>query len=160
MVAPHVCFQPITFGILNMNPTHHRFLKECLHLADISSKNNEGAVGAIIVKDGNIVGEGTEQSRLRNDVTRHAEVVAILDAIAKHGADICKGATLYSNVEPCILCSYAIRHYAISKVVFMRRAGEVGGVHSTFPILTTKEITRWGKPPDVTEFSGYTELNE
>lgn len=134
-----------------MNRSHHRFLKECVRLADISSKNNESAVGAIIVKDGNIVGEGTEQSRSRNDVTRHAEVVAILDAIAKHGSDICKGATIYSNVEPCILCSYAIRHYGISQVVFMRRAGEVGGVHSEFRILTTNEITRWGKPPEIME---------
>lgn len=137
-----------------MNGPHDRFLKECFRLAEISKAQGESRVGAIIVKEGKILGEGTEQSRLRNDVTRHAEVVAILDAIGKHGTDICKGATLYSNFEPCILCSYAIRHYEIGRVIYVMRAGEVGGVHSRYPILVADDIERWNKPPEVIEIPG------
>jgi tRNA(adenine34) deaminase len=136
-----------------MTDEHHLFLKECFRLAKISANNGESAVGAVIVKDGEILGEGTEQSRSRNDVTRHAEVVAILTAIERHGRDGCRGSTLYSNVEPCILCSYAIRHYGISRVVYAKRAGEVGGVHSHYPILKVGDIKRWGEPPEVIEIS-------
>lgn len=132
---------------------HHPFLEECFRLAEISASNGESGVGAVIVRDGQILGEGTEQSRSGNDVTRHAEVVAILHAIERHGRDSCRAATLYTNVEPCILCSYAIRHYRISRVVYVRRAGELGGVHSHYPILRADKIERWGEPPDIIEIS-------
>ena len=134
-----------------MRNIHDQYLKECVRLAEVAREHGESGVGAVVVKDGQILGEGTEESRSRNDVTRHAEVVAILDAIAKYGANACRGATLYSNVEPCILCSYVIRHYQIGQVFYVNRAGQVGGVHSEFPILTTDKISGWTPAPLVTE---------
>lgn len=137
--------------MMQSSTDHNRYLKECFRLAAISAEQGESSVGALLVKDNAVLGKGTEQSRGRGDVTRHAEVVAILDAVAQHGADNCKGATLYTNVEPCILCSYVIRHYEISQVVYVKRAGEIGGIHSRFPILTTDEIKKWKTPPEVLE---------
>lgn len=130
---------------------HNPYLKECFRLAAISAAQGESSVGALLVKDNTVLGKGTEQSKGFRDVTRHAEVVAILDAVAQHGADSCKDATLYTNVEPCILCSYVIRHYEINQVVYVKRAGEIGGIHSRFPILTTDEIQKWKTPPVVLE---------
>jgi len=125
---------------------HLPYLKRCLELAQEAKLAGESAVGCVIVKDGVIIGEGTEQSRQHKDVTRHAEVVAVLDAVHQHGS--CEGAILYSNVEPCILCSYVIRHYRIAQVVFSNYCGELGGT-AAFNILTTDAIKSWSRPPVV-----------
>lgn len=129
---------------------HQQFIERCFALAEKASAEGESAVGSVVVKDGKIIGEGYEKSRQLKDITRHAEIVAILDAI-KNKADI-TGAILYSNVEPCILCSYAIRHYKIGTVVFAKQSGESGGTRTPFNVLTTTELGLWGPPPNVIHF--------
>lgn len=124
------------------------YLKRCSELAEIAQSEGESPVGCVIVKSGNIIGEGSEKSRQLNDITRHAEIVAILDALKR--TDSLKGATLYTNMEPCILCSYAIRHHNFKRVVFSKPAGELGGTAAPFNLLTTPAIQKWGKPPEVT----------
>ena len=119
---------------------HRQYMERCLELAKKAAEEGESAVGSIIVKEDRIVGEGYEMSRQLGDITRHAEMMAILDAL-KHARDI-SGAVLYSNVEPCILCAYAIRHYKIAEVVYCRLAGELGGTS-----LLTAEFNSWGTPP-------------
>ncbi|WP_316762324.1 nucleoside deaminase [Pedobacter aquatilis] len=126
---------------------HNYYLNRCFELALIAENEGESAVGSVLVLNGAIIGEGYEQSRQRNDVTRHAEVVAILNAIANNHD--CKGAILYSNVEPCILCSYVIRHYQIATVVFSKLCGELGGTNSRFNILTTDVISLWTDAPEI-----------
>lgn len=130
---------------------HSQYLNRCLELAQEAAAAGESPVGCVIVKDGVIIGEGTEQSRRLKDVTRHAEVVAVLDAVHKHGN--CEGATLYSNVEPCILCAYAIRHYKIAHIVFSNYCGELGGTAQPFNILTTDVISKWGAAPTISVIS-------
>ena len=122
-------------------------MERCVVLAEKAAAEGESAVGSVVVKDGKIIGEGYEKSRQLKDITRHAEIVAILDAI-KNTGDI-TGAVLYSNVEPCILCSYAIRHYKISEVVFAKLSGESGGTRAPFNVLTTTALSLWGLPPKV-----------
>ena len=126
---------------------HKIYIERCLELAGLAAAEGESAVGSVVVKDGLIIGEAFERSRQLKDVTRHAEVLAIFDAIKKHGS--CAGATLYSNVEPCILCSYVIRHHKLAKVVFSKHCGELGGSGPMFPLLATAGIKGWGKPPVV-----------
>lgn len=127
--------------------THKTYMDRCFKLAAIAASHGESEVGSIIVLNGEIIGEGYEKSRQLKDVTRHAEVVAVLDAIQKHGT--CEGAILYSNAEPCILCSYVIRHYKIASVVFSKYCGELGGTNKKFNILTTNVIKSWGVAPTV-----------
>ena len=127
--------------------THKTYMDRCFKLAAIATSQGESEVGSIIVLNGEIIGEGYEKSRQLKDVTRHAEVVAVLDAIQKHGT--CEGAILYSNAEPCILCSYVIRHYKIASVVFSKYCGELGGTNKKFNILTTNVIKSWGVAPTV-----------
>ena len=131
---------------------HFRYLKRCAELAKVSQNEGESPVGSVIVRDGRIIGEGTEKCRQLNDITRHAEVVAILDALNK--TNNITGATLYSNVEPCILCSYAIRHYNIKQVIFSKYCGELGGTAKPYHILTSTKIKKWGNPPEVIVLSG------
>lgn len=129
---------------------HKKYINRCLALGHKAAEEGESPVGSIIVKNGVIIGEGYEKSRQLKDITRHAEIMAILDAL-KSTSDL-SGAILYSNVEPCILCSYAIRHYKIAEVVFARSAGELGGTHVPFNILTNAAFKSWGPPPKVTVY--------
>lgn len=126
------------------------YMSRCYELAKIAESEGEAAVGSVVVLNGVIVGEGTEKSRQLRDVTRHAEVVAILDALQSNHS--LEGATLYTNMEPCILCSVVIRHHKIGRVVFAKRSGELGGSKKPFNILTTVEIEKWGSAPVVKEF--------
>jgi tRNA(adenine34) deaminase len=123
-------------------------MKRCFQLAQQAAGQGESPVGSIIVKNGKIIGEGTEQSRQLKDVTRHAEVVAILDALDNE-TDL-TGASLYSNVEPCILCSYVIRHHKLAEVIFARSSGELGGTNPPCNILTATHFKSWGPPPAIT----------
>ncbi|GEP97031.1 nucleoside deaminase [Chitinophaga cymbidii] len=129
---------------------HKEYMKRCLTLSQKALDEGESPVGCVIVKDGKIIGEGYEKSRQLKDVTRHAETVAILDAL-KNTTDL-SGAVLYSNVEPCILCSYVIRHHKISEVVFAKTAGELGGTCAPFDILTSATFLSWGPPPKITVY--------
>lgn len=72
---------------------HGKFMKRCFELAETSRSQGESPVGSIIVKDGTVIGEGTEKSKQLKDITRHAEVVAVLDALQKGNHP--DGATLY-----------------------------------------------------------------
>ncbi|MGN7724122.1 nucleoside deaminase [Chitinophaga sp. 22620] len=130
-----------------MNNQHQRYMDRCLELAETARAQGESPVGSVIVKDGQIIGEGTEQSRQLKDVSRHAEVMAVLDAVSK-GHQLA-GATLYSNVEPCLLCSYVIRHHRLGRVVFSKACGELGGTNPRFNLLTTNELGSWGDAPEV-----------
>lgn len=127
--------------------THRKFMDICHRLAEKAAAEGESAVGSVLVKDGAVIGEAWERSRQLKDITRHAEMLAILDAVSR-GADL-RGATLYSNVEPCILCAYAIRHYRIGFVVFERSAGELGGTNPRFAVLTAEGVGAWGEAPVV-----------
>lgn len=121
----------------------------CLQLAQHAAAEGESPVGCVIVKDGVIIGEAFEQSRMLKDITRHAETLAVLNAVKYHGG--CEGAILYSNVEPCILCSYVIRHHKIKQVIFTKTCGELGGTGTRFPILTA-EVASWAKAPEVIRY--------
>jgi len=135
----------LTFTIMD---THQQYMERCFALAQKAREEGESPVGSVIVKNGAIIGEAYEMSRQLKDITRHAEVVAILDAL-KNTHDL-SGAVLYTNVEPCILCSYAIRHYKIAEVVFAKTSGELGGTRAPFNVLTTTELSSWSQPPTVT----------
>ncbi|CAL1517477.1 deaminase [Chitinophaga sp. MM2321] len=129
---------------------HHPYMQRCLELAAMAAAAGESPVGSIIVKDGMVLGEAFEKSKQLKDITRHAEVLAIMDALQRH--DNCAGATLYSNVEPCILCSYVIRHHKIAEVVFSKHCGELGGTGPRFNLLTAPDIAAWGAAPVVTVY--------
>jgi tRNA(adenine34) deaminase len=131
------------------NDLHELFMHRCLELADIAEAAGESAVGCVVVKDGRIIGEAFEQSRKLKDVTRHAEVLAIINAT--ESGNSCEGATIYSNVEPCILCSYVIRHQRLNAVVYLNTCGELGGAESQFPILKA-EMKSWGNIPSIFHF--------
>ena len=112
----------------------------CLALAAQSSKEREYPFGAVVVRKGEILAEATNRVARDCDVTRHAEIVAMADAQRKLGDTDLSDCTLYSNVEPCALCSYAIREARVAKVVFALRSPVMGGF-SRWSILNDRDLS-------------------
>ncbi len=125
-----------------------RWMRRAAELASSAGRAGHTPVGSLIVLDGRIIAEAEEGVRRGQRSLAHAELLAVEVALAS-GLGSLERATLYSTVEPCILCGFAIREAGIGRVVMGRKAGEVGAVHSIFPVLTTREIRRWGTPPQV-----------
>ena len=94
------------------------FMSLALDLAREAAVLGEVPVGALIVLDGAIVGRGFNQPIGRHDPTAHAEVMALRDAAARLGNYRMPGSTLYATQEPCVMCSGAIMHARIARVVF------------------------------------------
>lgn len=95
------------------------FMDEAIDLAVKGVRNNEGGpFGAIIVKDGVIVGRGNNHVTSTNDPTAHAEIMAIRDACRNLGVFQLHGCILYTSCEPCPMCFGAIYWAHIEKVYY------------------------------------------
>lgn len=124
-------------------------MRRCLELAREALDNGEVPVGAVVVCSGEIVGEGTEATQALLDHTAHAEVRAIQAACRAMHSGTLRGFTLYSTVEPCVLCAYAIRRAGIGRVVFGIEAGQAGGYTSKYSLLKDASLRGWPAPPEV-----------
>lgn len=125
------------------------WMRRCIALARIAHARGESPVGAVIVRNGEVVAEGIEAGTSAQDITRHAEVEAITAARKALGTSDLSDCLLVTTHEPCILCSYAIRHHRIPLVVFGVAVGEVGGYSSALAVLKDRTVKRWGEPPQV-----------
>ncbi|MCK9283504.1 MAG: tRNA adenosine(34) deaminase TadA [Rhodocyclaceae bacterium] len=94
------------------------FMRKALDLARQAAAFGEVPVGAIVVRDGDIVGRGYNQPIGGNDPTAHAEIMALRDAGRTLGNYRLPGCDLYVTLEPCAMCSGAIMHARIARVVF------------------------------------------
>ena len=94
-------------------------MKKALDLAEIALEEGEIPVGAIVVADGKkIIGKGYNQTEKLNDVTAHAEMLAISAAANFLGAKYLKDCTLYVTLEPCVMCAGATHWAQIERIVF------------------------------------------
>jgi len=94
------------------------FLNEAVTMAAQNVKNGGGPFGAVIVKDGKIIGRGINRVTETNDPTAHAEVTAIRDACKNLDEFRLDGAVIYTSCEPCPMCLGAIYWARIEKIVF------------------------------------------
>ncbi|MCB1788531.1 MAG: tRNA adenosine(34) deaminase TadA [Chromatiaceae bacterium] len=115
------------------------FMRRALELARHAELQGEVPVGALVVKDGRIIGEGWNQPIGSHDPTAHAEVVALRDAAAKAENYRLTGATLYVTLEPCPMCAGAIVHARIERVVYAARDPRAGAAGSVFDLLPSDE---------------------
>ena len=127
------------------------YMRKCIEIGGGAARAGEAPVGAIVVRDSRLVAQAGEEVKATVDVTAHAEIVAIRRASRAEGALDLSGCTLYTNVEPCVLCSYAIRRVSIERVVIGAPTGALGGVSSDHPILTEPGIPGFGAPPSITQ---------
>lgn len=130
--------------------TDEFFMLKALQLAEKALKGGNPPVGTVLVYRGKIVGKGIESGKTTHDVTNHAEILALRDAIKKGFLKKLTETIMFTTHEPCIMCSYAIRHYGVSKVVIGLNVPEVGGLSSRFNILDTSKIKKWPEKPKIT----------
>jgi tRNA(adenine34) deaminase len=107
-----------------------RFMRAALALAREAADRGEVPVGAVVVLDGTIVGEGANQPIATNDPTAHAEIVALRDAGRRVGNYRLSGAELYVTIEPCQMCVGAMVHARIARVVYGAAEPKAGAVES------------------------------
>jgi tRNA(adenine34) deaminase len=124
-----------------------RQMRKCIELGLRARASEDYPVGALVTRDGHILGSGIESTRRLLDVAAHAEIEALRSACHSIGALDLTGATIYTTVEPCYLCSFAIRQLGIARVVIGRLYPEAGGASSHHPILRDSGLTCWGPPP-------------
>lgn len=117
-----------------------QMIRRCLALAALSSQQREYPFGAVVVRNGEVVAEATNRVARDCDITHHAEVVAMAEAQQRLGNTDLSDCTLYSNVEPCALCSYAIREARLGRVVFALRSPVMGGF-SRWTILNDRDLS-------------------
>jgi tRNA(adenine34) deaminase len=129
--------------------THEEFMRHCIQLARHAKAQGNTAVGCVVVFGDKIVGEGVEQLPAGNILTGHAEVLACQQAIETLQVRSLEKAILYSTAEPCFMCSYVIRQCRIAKVVYGTKTAMIGGITSSFPILTALDLNAWRSAPQV-----------
>ena len=128
---------------------HEAYMRRCLELAREAGDRGDTPVGALVVLDGRIVAEASEELPTGQSVTGHAETLAVQRAIDSLGrADLADG-TLYTTAEPCVMCSYVIRQARIAAVVYGWTTPLIGGVTSAYPILTAADLDPWRPAPAV-----------
>lgn len=124
-------------------------MRRCLELGRAALEAGETPVGALILRGDVILGEGREETRSLLDPSAHAEVQAIRAACQTLGSTDLSSCTLYTTVEPCVLCAYVLRRVGVSRVVYGIPAGQAGGVTSRYAILADSELARWPAPPEI-----------
>lgn len=97
--------------------------------------HEEVPVGAVLVRDGVVIGEGWNRSITDHDASAHAEIVALRAAGAGEGNYRLPGSTLYVTLEPCVMCAGAIVHARIARVVFAADDPKTGAAGSVFDTL-------------------------
>ena len=118
-----------------MEPMGTRFMERALELAAQAGAAGEVPVGAVVVHDGAIIGEGCNGQIGRVDPTAHAEVIALRNAAQTMGNYRLPGASLYVTLEPCSMCCGALVHARIGHLIFAAREPRAGAVVSTRQLL-------------------------
>ena len=123
-----------------MQKTDECWMREALVLARQAGSLQEVPVGAVVVRDGVIVGRGHNQPVSADDPTAHAEIMALRDACRHLGNYRLPDCELFVTLEPCVMCSGAIFHSRISKVVFGAADPKTGAGGSAIDLYAQKRL--------------------
>jgi len=115
------------------------FMRRALELARMAEAAGEVPVGAVLVLDGEIIGEGWNRPIVSHDPTAHAEIMALRSAAISRQNYRLPGTTLYVTLEPCPMCAGAIVHARVERVVFGTGDPRSGAAGSTFDLLPSDE---------------------
>jgi tRNA(adenine34) deaminase len=102
------------------------FMRAALELAVEAGEAGEVPVGAVVVREGRIIGRGWNQPLRGHDPSAHAEIMALRDAAAAEGNYRLPGCDLYVTLEPCAMCAGAIMHARVRRVVYGARDPKTG----------------------------------
>lgn len=117
-----------------------RWMRHALALAERAAAEGEVPVGAVLVKDGVVIGEGYNRPIIDHDPSGHAEMIALRAAAKTLGNYRLNGTTLYVTLEPCVMCAGAITHARVQRLVFGAADPKAGAVHSLYDVIATPRL--------------------
>lgn len=113
-----------------MNTIDEKFMREAILLAKEAADDDEAPIGAVIVRDGEIVGRGRNRREKDKNALGHAEIEAINDACKTLGGWRLIGCTMYVTLEPCPMCMGAIINSRMGEVVYGAKDAKAGACES------------------------------
>jgi len=116
------------------------FMREALALAQQAETLGEVPVGAVVVKDGTIIGRGYNQPVSRRDPTAHAEIIAMRNAATNIGNYRLAECELYVTLEPCVMCAGAIMHARVAKVFYGAADPKTGACGSVVDLFAEARL--------------------
>lgn len=119
------------------------WMRKALAAARVAATQGEVPVGAVIIQHGRIIATGYNQKETKADITQHAELIVIKKACARLSNWRLLDTTLYTTLEPCLMCSGAIYQARISRLVFAAEDHKYGAfkyVHANQTVLVNHEI--------------------
>jgi tRNA(adenine34) deaminase len=119
---------------------HERWMEQALREAERAFEQDEVPVGAVVVKDGLVIGKGYNQNEQLKDPTAHAEIIAITAAANALGDKRLDGCTLYVTLEPCAMCAGAIVLARIPVLVFGAYDAKAGACGTLMNIVEDKRL--------------------
>lgn len=118
------------------------WMSHAMELAARGARLGEVPVGAVVVCDGQVLGEGFNQPISSHDPTAHAEIVALRSAARSAGNYRLPGATLYVTIEPCMMCAGALVHARIARLVYGALEPKAGAV-TTHELLGRADLNHF-----------------
>ncbi len=118
----------------------HAFMQLALEQAQHAWRLGEVPVGAVVVKDGVVIATGFNQPIGSHDPTAHAEIVALRAAADKLGNYRLPGCELYVTLEPCVMCSGAMMHARLARVVFGAQDPKTGACGSVLNLFEQEQL--------------------
>jgi tRNA(adenine34) deaminase len=120
------------------------YMKKALSEAAIALDNNEIPVGAVVVCEKQVIGRGYNQVEKLNDVTAHAEIIAITAASNYLGSKYLENCSIYVTLEPCVMCACAIEMAHIRKICFGASDPRKGFTLYTPTVVSSKKLIKRG----------------
>jgi tRNA(adenine34) deaminase len=111
------------------------WMELALEQAALAAVAGEVPVGALVIKDGEIIGRGHNRNLLDDDPTAHAEIVALRQAAARLGNHRLTGCTMVATIEPCSMCAGALIHARIARLVYGASDPKAGAAGSVLQII-------------------------
>ncbi|HET9112669.1 MAG TPA: tRNA adenosine(34) deaminase TadA [Burkholderiales bacterium] len=116
------------------------FMRQALLLAEEAQRAGEVPVGAVVVREGEIIGRGANAPIARHDPSAHAEILALRDAAQRTANYRLPDVTLYVTLEPCAMCAGAILHARVGRVVFGASDPKTGASGSVIDLFAEARL--------------------
>ncbi len=134
-------FQAINqMNATDTNNTDQSYMQLALQLAQAAAQAGEVPVGAIVVQNGVVIGRGSNAPIQNHDPSAHAEIIAMREAARYLGNYRLVDCTLYTTLEPCAMCSGAIQHARITKLVFGASDPKTGACGSVIDLMNEPKL--------------------
>ena len=116
------------------------WMELALDQAELAAAAGEVPVGALVIKDGEILGRGHNRNLLDNDPTAHAEIVALRQAAARMGNHRLVGCTMVATIEPCSMCAGALMHARVARLTYAAADPKAGAAGSVLNVTNHPEL--------------------